>query len=85
MKLPLIRSATEYIETNDASHIEQTVAVLEHMSQAKGWKDEELEVIGELISNLLGGVDVANAVASGTPKSQALNEFMGRVLGSIDR
>ncbi|MEZ4870716.1 MAG: hypothetical protein R2827_00430 [Bdellovibrionales bacterium] len=85
MKLPIIKSVTEFIETHDEDYVLEAVDVLEHVSLAKGLKDEELDVIGELISNFLGGVEVANMVKNGTPKQEALNKFMGRVLGSIDK
>jgi hypothetical protein len=48
-------------------------------------KDEELDVIGELISNLYGALEVHKMVQSGTDKKEALNAFMKRVLGSIDK
>jgi hypothetical protein len=47
-------------------------------------KDEELEVIGELISNLYGSLEVSKEITNGTPKKDALNGFMKRVLGSIN-
>jgi hypothetical protein len=47
-------------------------------------KDEELEVIGELISNLYGAIEVNKEITDGTPKKEALNGFMKRVLGSIN-
>jgi hypothetical protein len=46
-------------------------------------KDEELDVIGELISNMYGAVEVHKMVKNGTDK-RTLNTFMKRVLGSID-
>jgi hypothetical protein len=47
-------------------------------------KDEEMEVIGELISNLYGAVEVQKEIAQGMAKKDALNGFMKRVLGSIN-
>ncbi|MGA0985150.1 MAG: DUF6952 family protein, partial [Burkholderiaceae bacterium] len=47
-------------------------------------KDEELEVIGELISNLYGAIEVNKEITSGVEKKDALNGFMKRVLGSIN-
>ena len=55
------------------------------MSQARGLKDEELDTIGELISNLAGALEVHNSIQNGAEKRQALNDFMQRVLGSIDK
>ncbi|MAE74755.1 MAG: hypothetical protein CL675_11715 [Bdellovibrionaceae bacterium] len=85
MKLPIIKTAVEYIEENSVDHIDHTLAVLEHMSQARGLKDEELDTIGELISNLAGALEVHNSIQNGAEKRQALNDFMQRVLGSIDK
>lgn len=85
MKLPVIRSITEYIEQHDVSDIEKTLEVLEHVSQVRGLKDEELDTIGELMSNLSGAMEVSQMIQSGTPKTEALNQFMKRVLGSIDK
>ena len=85
MKLPVIKSLTEFIDSHDEDYVLEAVDVLEHLSMAKGLKDEELDVIGELISNMLGAVEVSKMIKQGTPKQQALNDFMGRVLGSIDK
>jgi hypothetical protein len=38
-----------------------------------------------LISNLYGAIEVQEMVDSGTPRKDALNAFMQRVMGSIDR
>jgi hypothetical protein len=51
----------------------------------RGFKDEELEVVGELLSNLYGTLEVTRDIDSGTEQRQALNNFMQRVLGSIDQ
>lgn len=85
MKLPVIKSAVEFIEKNDEDYIIETVEVLEHLSQAKGLNDEELIVIGELLSNLFGALEVNKSIQDGVDKKKALNDFMQRVLGSIDR
>ena len=85
MKLPVIKSLVGFIESNDEDYILETLEVLEHVSQAKGLKDEELEVIGELISNMYGSIEVVKDIKQGTPQKDALNNFMQRVLGSIDR
>ena len=57
---------------------------LEHMSEAKGIKDEELDVIGELLSNMYGALEVHKEIKNGTPEKEALNGFMKRVMGSIN-
>ena len=42
-------------------------------------------MIGELISNIYGALEVSGEIKNGTPKKEALNGFMSRVLGSIDK
>jgi hypothetical protein len=85
MKIPVIKHITEFIEQKDADFIEETIAVLEHMSELESLKDEELDVIGELISNLYGALEVQKSMEDGMSKKDALNGFMQRVLGSIDK
>ena len=62
----------------------ETIEFLEHVSEAKGIKDEELEVIGELLSNMYGALEVQKDIKSGTAPKEALNGFMKRVMGSIN-
>lgn len=84
MKLPIIKNLVEFIEANDEDFVLETIEVLDHVSQAKGLKDQELDTIGELLSNMYGSVEVAKDINSGTPAKDALNNFMKRVMGSID-
>ena len=84
MKLPIIKNLTEFIDKNDEDFIEEAILVLEHLSLAKGLKNEELDVIGELLSNMYGSLEVHKDIRSGTTQKDALNNFMRRVLGSID-
>ena len=62
----------------------ETLEVLESLADVPTLKDEELEVIGELISNLYGALEVNKEITNGTSKKDALNGFMKRVLGSIN-
>ena len=39
MKIPVIKHITEFIEQKDADFIEETIAVLEHMSELESLKD----------------------------------------------
>jgi hypothetical protein len=84
MRLPIIKHTLDFVEKNDEDWIEESIELLEHMSEAKGIKDEELDVIGELLSNFYGALEVHQEIKSGKPKKEALNEFMKRVTGSID-
>jgi len=85
MKLPVIKHLTNFIEENDQDYILETIETLEALTEVTSLKDEELDVIGELISNLYGAVEVDKMIKEGTPKKEALNIFMKRVLGSIDQ
>ncbi len=82
MKLPVIRQ----IQRNcSATQIENAIAVLESISEASSIKEEELDVIGELISNCCGALEVHEMVAAGETEKDALNGFMKKVMGSIDQ
>ena len=85
MKLPVIKHLTEFIQENDQDYINETIEVLEALCEVPSLKDEELDVIAELISNMYGAVEVDKLIKSGSPKKEALNTFMQRVLGSIDK
>lgn len=85
MKLPVIKHLTQFIEENDQDFIIETIEVLESITEISSLKDEELDVIGELISNMYGALEVHKMVKSGIDKKEALNLFMKRVLGSIDK
>lgn len=84
MKLPVIKHLTQFIEDNDQDYIVETIETLEALTEAP-LKDEELDVIGELLSNMYGALEVDKMIQSGTPKKEALNNFMKRVMGSIDK
>jgi hypothetical protein len=84
MKLPVIKHLTQFIEENDQDYIIEAIEVLDSMTEIATLKDEELDVIGELISNMYGALEVHKLIKNGTDKKEALNTFMKRVLGSID-
>ena len=85
MKLPVIKHLTSFIEENDKDYIVETIETLEALAEVPSLKDEELNIIGELISNMYGALEVSRSIAEGVPKKKALNSFMQRVLGSIDK
>lgn len=84
MKIPIIKHLVDFVEKNDEDYLHETIEVLESMADIPTLKDEELEVIGELISNMYGALEVHKMIKDGTPQKEALNSFMKRVLGSID-
>ena len=85
MKLPVIKHLTQFIEDNDQDYLVETIEVLESLTEVSSLKDEELDVLGELISNMYGALEVHKMIKNGTNKKEALNTFMKRVLGSIDK
>lgn len=85
MKLPVIKHLTNFIEENDQDYVIETIETLEALTEVPSLKDEELDVIGELISNMYGAIEVDKMIKEGTSKKEALNAFMKRVLGAIDQ
>ena len=85
MKLPVIKHLTQFIEDNDQDYLVETIEVLESLTEVSSLKDEELDVLGELISNMYGALEVHKMIQKGTDKKEALNTFMKRFLGSIDK
>ncbi len=85
MKLPVIKHLIEFIEQNDVDFVLETIETLEALTEVPSLKDEELDVIGELISNMYGAVEVDKLIKDGASKKDALNGFMQRVLGAIDK
>lgn len=82
MKLPVIKQIQR---SSSVEEIETAIKVLENTSEAATLKEDELNVIGELISNMCGAIEVHRLVADGLSEKDALNTFMKKVLGSIDR
>lgn len=85
MRLPLIKHMVGFIIQNDEDYVNETVTTLENLIDAPGMKDEELDVIGELLSNMAGAVEVNRMIRDGKTEREALNDFMKRVMGSIDK
>jgi hypothetical protein len=82
MKLPVIKQIQKSCTIEE---IETAIKVLEATSEAPSLKDEELNVVGELISNMCGALEVHTMIASGLSERDALNGFMKKVMGSIDQ
>lgn len=86
MKLPIIKHLTQFIEDNDQDFVLEAIETLESITEVPSLKDEELDVIGELISNMYGAIEVNKLIKDeGMTQKDALNAFMKRVLGSIDK
>lgn len=81
MKLPVIKQIQKSCTIEE---IETAIKVLEATSEAASLKDEELNVIGELISNMCGAIEVHSLIAAGQTERDALNGFMKKVMSSID-
>lgn len=80
MRLPLIKQLSNFIQENDQDYLTETLDVLEDLCDARGIKEEELDVIGELMSNIEGALEVEKLIKEGKPQKEALNEFMKRVM-----
>ena len=84
MKLPTIKHVNSFVQNNDIDFVHEAVMLLEHMTENSSIKDDELDHLGELISNLYGAIEVDKLIKTGKTEKEALNEFMKRVMGSID-
>ena len=82
MKLPVIRHIQK---NNSPAQIQNCIEVLESFSEYNRITDEELDIVGELITNLCGAVEVHQMIEDGMPERDAANAFAQKVVGSIDR
>lgn len=82
MKLPVIRHLQK---NNDQEKLENTLEVLESFCDHRSVTDEEMDVIGELISNICGALEVQKMIDEGMAEKDAANTFMQKVLSSIDK
>ncbi|MDR9399192.1 MAG: hypothetical protein RI562_09025 [Salibacter sp.] len=83
MRLPIIKQLVKD-GSFDEDYMEEAVEVLLSVAEAPGIKDEESEVIGELVSNIEGAKVVLTDIReNGTPQKEALNSFMQRVMGAV--
>lgn len=82
MKLPIIRHLQK---NNDQEKLENTLDVLESFTEHRSVSDEEMDVVGELITNICGAIEVHKMIADGVPERDAANNFVKKVLGSIDQ
>ncbi|WHF51726.1 hypothetical protein QGN23_00225 [Chryseobacterium gotjawalense] len=82
MKLPVIR---QFYQTQSVENLEKTLEVIEAFTEFRGTTEEDLNVAGELITNICGALEVHADVATGMAERDALNSFAQKVLGSIDK
>ncbi len=82
MKLPIIKHLQK---NNDAEKLQHTIDVLESFTEHRSVKEDEMDVVGELITNLAGAIEMDKMVKEGMSEKDAANTFAQRVLGSIDR
>ncbi|MFC6268799.1 DUF6952 family protein [Frigoriflavimonas asaccharolytica] len=82
MKIPIIR---QFVREQSVENLEKAVEVLESFSEFRGTSEEDLNVAGELITNMLGAMEVHASIANGMAEKDALNGFAQKVLGSIDK
>ena len=82
MKLPIIR---QFYQTQTPENLEKTLEVLEAFCEFRGATEEDLNVAGELITNICGALEVHNNVKNGMSEKDALNGFAQKVLGSINK
>lgn len=85
MRLPIIKHVLGFIDENDEDYVVESIELLESMTEISNLKDEELDVMGELLSNLYGTLEVNKMIKKGMDKKEAMNTFMKRVTGSIDQ
>ncbi len=82
MKLPVIKHLQRENSVND---LESALNVLESFSEHRSVKEDEMDVVGELVTNISGAVEVHKMIEDGMSEKDAANTFSKRVLGSIDR
>ena len=82
MKLPVIRHLQK---NNNQQKLENTLEVLECFTEHRSVSDEEMDVVGELITNICGAIEVHKMIDDGMPERDAANNFVKKVMGSIDQ
>lgn len=82
MKLPVIR---HFQRNHTPETLEKAIEVLESFAEYRAITDEEMDVVGELITNLCGAMEVQQMIADGMTDRDAANAFAQKVLGAIDR
>lgn len=82
MKVPIIR---QLVQNTTREQLSATLELLEAFCEFRGVNEEEINVAGELITNICGALTVHEQINEGLAEKDALNAFAQRVMGSIDR
>jgi len=82
MKLPVIKHLQR---NNEEIKLQHTIEVLESFTEHRSVTEDQMDVVGELITNLCGAVEVHKMIQDGIPEKDAANNFVKKVLGSIDQ
>lgn len=83
MKLPVIRHLQKNNDTEKLSH---SAEVIESLCEHRSVKEEELDVMGEMLTNIYGAIEVHNMIDNeGKTQTEAVKLFAQKVMGSIDR
>ncbi|RZJ79541.1 MAG: hypothetical protein EOO47_10500 [Flavobacterium sp.] len=82
MKIPVIR---QFFENATTEQLNATLEVLEAFCEFRGVNEAEVDVAGEMITNICGALEVHESVKNGMADREALNAFSQKVMGSIDR
>ena len=82
MKLPIIR---QFYQNQTPEKLETTLEVLESFCEFRNVSEEDMNVAGELITNICGALEVHANVNNGMSEKDALNSFAQKVMGSIDK
>lgn len=85
MKLHIIKQFVNFAEQKDIDYLQETSDTLENLIELDRLSEAELDVIGELLSNLSASMEVLKMMKEGKSKTEAINSFMKRVVGSIDK
>ena len=62
MKLPLIKHICDFVEANDEDFVAEAIEVLEYLTEFENLGDQEVDVLGEILSNLHGALEVEKTI-----------------------
>ena len=84
MFIPLVAEQGKSLSLLEVDKLERNVQ--EIINQISNYfSSKGIDVLGEMISNLYGALEVHKEIKEGTSNKEALNNFMKRVQGSIDQ